>query len=199
MADTVSQIVLASGNRHKYQEFCRLLANARIELLFGGDFKHPIEVDETGSTYEENALLKAAAWAQATNRCALSDDSGVEVEALGWAPGIHSARAAPGSDEDRVRWLLDRLGGRKAPSERAARYVACLVLAWPDGTHRSWEGVCDGHIAHAPSGANGFGYDPIFVPQGYSMTFGELSQEEKDRISHRAVASRGVVDFLNGR
>ena len=126
---------------------------------------------------------------------ALADDSGLEVQALSWAPGLYSSRVAP-SDAERIRWLLERMEGKAG---RAARFVACLALVWPEasGTRAVLaEGFCWGEIAMAPSGLSGFGYDPVFIPKGHGRSFGELGDGVKSRISHRAVASRALRDLL---
>jgi XTP/dITP diphosphohydrolase len=135
------KIVLASGNQHKlaeFQDFFATLdefASDDLRLLSARDFpdagRRLADIEENGATYEENALIKARAWADATGLPAIADDSGIEVEALGWRPGIRSARAAEGSDADRVRWMLDRMRGKKNPGERRACFVACVVVAFP--------------------------------------------------------------------
>ncbi len=177
-------IVLASGNRHKFEEIERALRSFPVRLLFGGDI-FCMDVPETGTTYAENALQKAQAWADATGLPALADDSGLEVEALEGNPGIHSARVAE-NDKARIGWLLDRLEG---VVNRRARFVAVLALAFP-GSDRSMEfpGICPGRIALSPSGEAGFGYDPVFIPEGYDRTFAEMGRVVKEGISHRALA-----------
>jgi XTP/dITP diphosphohydrolase len=197
------RLVLASSNRHKYREFSDFFkANAAFakngaELSGPREFPGaPTDVEETGGTYEANALIKARAWADFTGLPCLADDSGLEVRSLGWAPGIHSARVAPGDDRDRARWLLTALRG---VSDRRARFVACLVVAFPSSYRRGYfsvEGRCWGDIAHSPAGETGFGYDPVFIPDGYDKTFGDLGQEVKSEISHRAIAMRGLSKII---
>lgn len=188
------RIVLASGNRNKYREMKDELAPIGVELLFGGDLDGPQDVAETGSTYEANAKLKAEAWAKATGLPAMSDDSGLEVNALDGAPGVHSARIVPGTDADRVTWLLSELSGK---SDRSARFVSCIVTVFPGIAQPIvCERYCPGTIAAVPSGASGFGYDPVFIPCGYDKTFAELGDGVKRKISHRALALKGIAEML---
>lgn len=208
------KIVLASGNPHKHTEFSHFfrtldsLKGTGVELLFADDFKGSLEtsgkleklgeIEETGATFEENALIKARAWADFAGMPAIADDSGLEVRALSWVPGIYSARAAAGSDRDRANWLLEKLGDAQ---DRRACFTASLVIAYPGGAQdeRNYfcaEGRCWGNIAPAYRGENGFGYDPVFIPDGYDRTFGELAPEVKAQISHRAIAMRGMAQMM---
>lgn len=184
-------MVIASGNRGKFVEFRDLLAPLGVTLHFGKEIAE-MEVEETGSSFLENAELKARAWAERTGMAALADDSGIEVEALGGRPGIYSARM--GQDDRSCReWLLKELKGSE---DRKGRYTAALVLAMPDGGLWSTEEYCYGKVALEPRGENGFGYDPIFIPDGYDKTFGELDGAIKSSISHRAKASRNFIKWL---
>jgi XTP/dITP diphosphohydrolase len=153
-------------------------------------------VEENGSTYEENALLKAKAWADFIGFPALADDSGIEVRCLGWKPGILSARAAS-SDTDRIKRLLGLMSGS---SDRRARFVASLAVAFPGESigrgYFSSDGVCWGFVVDSPSGTSGFGYDPIFVPDGREETFADLGPDVKSKISHRALAFEGLARML---
>lgn len=187
------KIVLASGNRNKYREMKDAFSPIGVELLFGGDFENPQDVEETGDTYKANALLKAEAWAKATGLPAMSDDSGLETSALGGAPGVHSARIIPGSDAERTNWLLEKL---KDADDRSARFVSCITVVFPNGKIISCEKFCPGKIAQKPAGESGFGYDPIFIPDGYDSTFAELGDEIKKKISHRALAIKGLAEIL---
>ena len=190
-----SLIVVASTNRHKYEELVKLFSKTNISLLFGGDVEEGFSVEETEDTYEKNALLKARAWAQRTGMPAMADDSGLEVFALGGAPGVLSARSAPGSDEDRVRWLLDKIEGA---SDRSARFVACIVVALPDvEEYHTVTGICTGNIALSPSGSAGFGYDPVFIPDGYTETLADLGESVKLKKSHRAIAARKMAQIIS--
>ncbi|MGI6076065.1 MAG: RdgB/HAM1 family non-canonical purine NTP pyrophosphatase [Pyramidobacter sp.] len=194
---SLEKLVLASGNRHKYEEFQQLLAPLHIELDFGGDFPHPLKVEETGTSFVENAALKALAWAKFTGLPAISDDSGIEVRALDWAPGIYSSRVGGGDDERCRQWLTSHMAGQK---DRFARYAAALVLAFPDGkVHWQTLCYCNGSVIQQKRGANGFGYDPLFIPEGQRQTFGELSPEIKSNLSHRAKASHAFVEMLKAR
>jgi XTP/dITP diphosphohydrolase len=199
-------LLLATGNRGKYDEFLALLPNETAgKLLFAPDVAFPggspPDVEEAGTTYASNAVLKAVAWAGATGLPCLADDSGIEVEALGWRPGLFSARAAPGTDADRNRWLLEQMADRT--DDRRARFVAAVALALPGRWTLVCEGVCDGRLALAPDmnagkgGPRGFGYDPLFIPDGHSRSFGALPSEVKNKISHRAEALRALLAILS--
>ena len=189
-------LLLATANRHKYEEFLRLLpCGLAGEFLYAPDVA-PLEVEETGTTYAMNALLKAEAWARASGMPSLADDSGIEVEALSWAPGVRSARIVEGGDRDRLQWLVAKMEPFKEPSQRRAHFVAALALAVPGEWTAVCEGSCSGHLAHAPSGSRGFGYDPLFIPDGYAVSFGELPASVKDEISHRASALRTLRGIL---
>lgn len=188
------QMILASTNRGKYREMKAQLEPLGIELLFGGDFEKPLDVDETGESYAENALLKARAWAEATGLPALADDSGLEAEALGGRPGIHSARAVEGSDSDRMYWLL---GEMKDKSDRRGRFACAIAVVFSDKKEPlTVTKYCPGQITREPAGESGFGYDPIFVPDGFDKTFAELGGEIKNKISHRAMAVKGIAEML---
>ncbi|MCD8234032.1 MAG: RdgB/HAM1 family non-canonical purine NTP pyrophosphatase [Cloacibacillus porcorum] len=188
------QMILASTNRGKYREMKAQLEPLGIELLFGGDFERPLEVDETGESYAENALLKARAWTEATGLPALADDSGLEAEALGGIPGIHSARIIEGSDRDRMYWLL---GEMKDKEDRRGRFACAIAVVFPDKKEPlTVTKYCPGHITREPAGESGFGYDPIFVPDGFDRTFAELGDEIKNKISHRAMAVKGIAEKL---
>ena len=190
MSELPERIVLATRNRHKIEEITRICRDWRVEWVTELDIP---EVEETGSTYHENASLKAREVAKATGQPALADDSGIEVDALGGAPGPRSARYAgqEASDEQNLRALLRATAGVPAGG-RTARYRAVASLAWPDGREVHAEATCEGMLESGPRGEGGFGYDPIFVPLGDERTMAELSPEEKDRISHRGGALRAL-------
>lgn len=191
---SLEKLVLASCNRHKFEEFRQLLAPLHVELLFGGDYEHPLHVSETGKSFTENAALKAAAWAEYTGLPAISDDSGIEVRALNWQPGIYSSRVGGEDDEQCRQWLIRNMADKK---DRYARYAAALVLVFPDGkVHWQTLCYCSGSVIQEKRGSNGFGYDPLFIPEGYSQTFGELSPEIKSKLSHRAKASKAFIKML---
>lgn len=196
---TLRRLVIATHNAGKLQEFRDLLRPFGVEVLSAGDLGLP-EPDETGSTFVENAEIKAAAAARAAGLPALADDSGLRVDALDGDPGLYSARWA-GPEKDfagamaRIARLLDEKGAH-SPERLKAYFVAALVLAWPDGRRERVEGKVFGRIVHPPRGRQGFGYDPLFQPDGYERTFGEMTAEEKhgipvdgsEALSHRARA-----------
>jgi XTP/dITP diphosphohydrolase len=186
------RLVIASRNDHKVTEILRICADWPVRWLTHRDLSWD-DVEETGSTYLENALLKSRLVAEATGEAALADDSGIEVDALGGAPGPRSARYAGPSatDQENLRALLGALAG--VPSGgRTARYRAVAAVAYPDGREVREEGVCEGTIRTKPRGTGGFGYDPVFEPAGWDRTMAELSPEDKDRLSHRGRALRAV-------
>jgi XTP/dITP diphosphohydrolase len=190
-------VLIASGNRGKIREFSELLLGSALRPIAPQDLGIVLEVEETGSSYLENALIKGHAYATAAAMVALADDSGIEVDALGGAPGIYSARfgGVGLSDSDRTARLLEQLqltGGQS----RSARYRCALALVRTDGDIRQAEGTCEGVITKAPRGSNGFGYDPVFFLPDYGKTMAELSSEEKHRVSHRARAVRSLLDAL---
>lgn len=179
---------VATKNQHKMIEFERMLLPLGIELVGEKDLKKPLtDVEETGNTFEENALLKAKAACLETGMVSFADDSGLCVDALGGAPGVYSARysGVHGDDEANNRKLLAELEG--VPYEkRTARYVAAIACVFPDGKEFVVRGTCEGHIDFEEHGKNGFGYDPLFITE--IGCFGEVSAEEKDAISHRGNA-----------
>jgi XTP/dITP diphosphohydrolase len=190
-------LVAATHNKGKLREFRQLLDPWRIALVSAGDLSLP-EPEETGDTFEANAKLKAFAAARAAKMPALADDSGLCVEALNGAPGIYSARWAGGSkDFSAAMARVEReLLAKNAPEPWRAHFISALVLAWPDDHVEYFEGRVDGRLVFPPRGVNGFGYDPIFLPDGHSRGFGEMSAEEKHGVpadgslalSHRARA-----------
>lgn len=194
----LSELLIATYNPGKIRELESLLGALPFRLRGLREFPSIREVAETGTTFAENAVLKATGYARQTRLWTLADDSGLEVEALGGAPGVFSARygGPEASDADRVLLLLDELS-RTNDQERRARFVSVIAIADPDAQLSNVaEGICDGRLTHAPRGSNGFGYDPIFIPDGYEETFGELSDEVKKSISHRARALAATDSFL---
>jgi XTP/dITP diphosphohydrolase len=186
-----ARLVIASHNPGKVEEIASLLAPFGLETIAAGSLGIP-EPEETGDSFEANAALKARAAAEASGLPALADDSGLVVPALGGAPGIYSARwAGPDHNFARAMALVEeRLAGS---TDRRAVFVAVLALAWPDGHIESFRGEARGTLVFPPRGTRGFGYDPIFRPDGRSLTFGEMAPEEKHAISHRADAFRKLV------
>jgi XTP/dITP diphosphohydrolase len=192
------KLLVATLNAGKIIELKELLAGLPLELQGLKDFQTIAEVEETGRTFAENAVLKARSYAQQTGIWALSDDSGLEVEALGGAPGVYSARygGENATEEEKIVKLLNELDKTKDPARRA-RFVCAMTIANERGEIVfSAEGVCHGKIALAPRGTNGFGYDPVFIPEGFNETFGELSSDIKRQISHRARAIAKIIPFL---
>ena len=196
-----TRLVLASHNKGKLREIAELLAPYGIDVASASDLGLP-EPDETEATFAGNARLKSVAAATAAGLPALSDDSGLEVEALDGAPGIYSARwAGPSKDFAlAMRKVEDGLvlKGLTTPEARRADFVAVLSLAWPDGSSREFEGKVFGSLVWPPRGTRGFGYDPMFLPDGYAETFGEMAPKAKHAISHRAVAFGKFVEACLG-
>jgi XTP/dITP diphosphohydrolase len=189
----MKQLVIATRNRGKLQEFRNLLLPLNSEVLSLADVSINTEFEETGRSFAENARLKAIAYSNLTALPVLADDSGLEVDALGGKPGIHSARyAGPGaSDLDRILKLLGEL--KRSAGGRRARFVCALALAQNGGLLQASQGECSGIIINEPRGTNGFGYDPVFLFPTLGKTFAELSESEKNQHSHRA---RAVASLL---
>ena len=191
------ELVLATRNAGKVREFQALFAGSAVRIRSLAEFPAAVDPDETGDSFAENARIKAEAAARTTGLWALADDSGLCVDALDGRPGIRSARYADGSDAARWQKLLGELQG-VSEAQRTARFVCALVLFAPDGRIFAAEGACEGRIAFAPRGEQGFGYDPVFLVAGDASgrTMAELPADEKDRISHRGVAFRTLIEGL---
>lgn len=190
-------LLLATTNEHKIDELRTILRDLPFTLLSLRDVQIDMDVEETGTTFAENAILKAQTYAQAANMLALADDSGIEIDALGGAPGIYSARFA-GRDtpyEERFRIIFERLRD-VSPSERTARFRCAIALADPSGDVRVVEGTVEGMIADGARGQNGFGYDPIFLVPEFGKTTAEMAPEEKHQISHRGRAAEAARRLL---
>ena len=189
-----ARLVIASHNPGKVGEIADLLAPRGIETRAAGALGLA-EPEETGTTFRENAAIKALACAEAAGEAALADDSGLAVAALGGAPGIHSARWG-GAGRD-FALAMRRVEEALAPdADRSAAFVCALALAWPDRHVEIFEGRVDGHLVWPPRGGRGFGYDPIFVPRGATLTFGEMAPADKHAISHRADAFARLAPCL---
>jgi len=191
------KLLIATNNRGKQEEYRALLANLPVDLVFPQETALELEVQESGATYAQNAAIKAEAWAKATGLLTLADDSGLEVEVLGGAPGLYSARYAPipnATDADRRHYLLSQL--RDKPRPWKARFVCTIAVATPEGVLHFAEGVCPGEIIPEERGVNGFGYDPIFYLPDLGLTMAELPPDEKNRLSHRGRAARAVRPIL---
>lgn len=193
------RLVLATRNPGKVKEIVRICGEWPVEWLTFRDVPLP-SIEEAGAGYAENALIKAEATARAVGTPAVADDSGIEVVALGGAPGHLSARfAGPfATAQENLRLLIDRVGAFP-PEQRKARYRCVAVCVWPDGEHVRAQGTCEGRLILEPRGEGGFGYDPIFVPDGQDRTMAELLPDEKDAISHRGKAFRALGEALTRR
>lgn len=191
------KLLLATSNLGKQREYCELLAGVSWELVTPQELSLSLTVDETGDSYEANAIMKARSAAAASELMALADDSGLEVDALGGAPGLLSARFAGEGADDRRRWeyLLARLEG-VPPERRTARFRCVIAIARPTGEVVTCEGTVDGFIAQEPRGEGGFGYDPIFLLPERALTLAELPPEEKNAMSHRGRAAEKARGLL---
>jgi XTP/dITP diphosphohydrolase len=196
------EIVLATRNKKKIEEIKRITADLPITILSLDNYPDCPETVEDRDTFEGNAVKKAVDVCQCTGKPALADDSGLEVDALNGAPGVHSARYAGGSgsgnDVRNYEKLLSEL--KEVPGEkRTARFVCCIALAFPDGTVKTFFGYAAGRIGPEPKGKTGFGYDPVFFPKGFDKTFAEMTAEEKDSLSHRGKAIERLRNFLRSQ
>lgn len=190
-----NQLIFASHNNGKINEIREILAPFGITVLSANDLNLP-DVEETGSTFEENAYIKAVAAAREKNLPCIADDSGLCVDAIGGKPGIYTARYAPERDYDKgMEKLLNEIAETRS-NNRAAHFSCVIVLAYPNGDYKSFEGRVDGSIASKKSGHAGFGYDPIFIPTGFTRSFAEFDSMEKNKISHRGRALQKFIDFL---
>ncbi len=192
-----ASLVVATHNRGKLEEIRALIAPFGVEVVSAGELGLP-EPDETETTFVGNARIKARAAVAATGKPVLADDSGITIDALDGAPGVYTADWAqvPGGRDfhKAMRETWAKLEAIAAPTPRRAQFRCTLVLAWPDGHDEVFEGVVPGQVVWPMRGAEGHGYDPIFQPDGYGLTFGEMDAAEKNRISHRAVAFRKLVE-----
>ena len=194
------KLVLATRNQGKITEFRRILeelAPGQIELIGVDKFPDLVDVEETGTSFEENSLLKARYTSQATGFPAIADDSGLCVDALNGDPGIFSARWAGvhGNDQANLEKVLDQL--KDVPDQKRSAHFKCVAsLVLPDGREQVAEGRFEGHILHAPVGENGFGYDPIFQPLGLSISSAQMSAQEKDLVSHRGKSLRAIAPHV---
>lgn len=193
------KLVLATRNQGKIREIDEILKDQNhIELLSSRNYPDAPDVVEDGKTYEENAIKKATALAEYTGNLTIADDSGLEVDALNGAPGIHSARYAGenASDQDRINKLLDAL--QNVPdNQRSGRFICAVAIVQPLAQAQVVRAICEGRIIGMSRGLNGFGYDPVFVPIGYNKTFAELGDNVKNQISHRAKALDLARKLLN--
>ena len=192
------QLILATRNEHKLQEIQRILG-PKIAIRGLSSRDEVGEIDETGSSYEENAILKAVMVSRKVPGLVVADDSGIEVDALDGRPGVHSARygGTNATDEGKINRLLNELARVRAKNDqRVARFRCVLAVARDGQVLATFEGIVEGRIAERARGLHGFGYDPIFIPDGFENTFGELAEEVKNNISHRAKAIRKLQTNL---
>ncbi len=189
------KLVLASKNAHKLVEMRDILSQLGVEVVLESDVGVDVDVEETGTTFEENAFLKAHAVMEASGLPAIADDSGLCVDALGGAPGVYSARyGGPELDDaGRYRLLLENLRGQL---DRRGKFVSAICCCFPNGDRVEARGECPGTIAYAPMGEGGFGYDPVFFLPGLKKTFAQLTPEEKNAVSHRGAALRAFREKL---
>jgi XTP/dITP diphosphohydrolase len=190
------KVLVATNNRGKVRELAEIFADLKDGLLLPADLGITLDVAETGQTYAENARLKAMAFARASGLISMGDDSGLEVDALAGAPGLHSARYAGlgATDAARRAKLIRELRDIHAP--RPARFRCVIAVAQPTGNMQLFEGICEGEIILEERGSQGFGYDPIFYLAEYQRTMAELPPEVKNQISHRARAARAALPYL---
>ena len=188
----MTKIIAATHNQHKLEEYRELLDGQDLEIVSLNDYPEYDEPEENGKTFEENADIKSLSAANYCDTLAFADDSGLEVEALDNAPGIYSSRYAE-NDPARITRILKEL---ECKDNRRARFVCVISIAFNKEIVGSFRGEVYGTIIDAPRGENGFGYDPIFMPDGFDKTFGEMSDEEKNKISHRANAIEKVIEFV---
>ncbi len=181
------KILIATNNKHKVREISQIFEGTGYEIISPAMIDLHVEVEEDGETFAENALKKAKGFCEASGLISIADDSGLTVDALNGAPGVYSARYGTPDldDKGRTMLLLKNLDGIE---NRNAAFVCSIAMVFPDGKVITAEGKCPGVIAYEMSGENGFGYDPVFVPNGFDRTFAELSEEEKNKISHRGRA-----------
>jgi len=192
------KLLIGTGNSGKFYEIQALLAGLAIQLISLAEIDLDLDVDEVGTSYQENAALKAETYAQASGLFTLADDSGLEVDALDCAPGLYSSRYAPQknpTDADRRAHLLKNLGGYPRPWP--ARFRCVVALATPGGESHFSEGICSGEIIPKERGQFGFGYDPIFLVEGTGLTMAQLPMDQKNNISHRARAVKATIPFLD--
>ena len=196
----MKKLVFATGNMNKLREIKQILEGLDVEVLSMKEAGVDVDIVEDGTTFEENALIKARAVSKASGHLALADDSGLEVDALDKEPGIYSARymGEDTSYDIKNQNIIDRLSG-VPDEERTARFVCAMAAVFPDGTEKTFVRTMEGRIGYEIAGANGFGYDPIFYLPEYGKTSAEISPEEKNAISHRGKALRALADYLKDK
>lgn len=195
----MKEIIIATKNKGKVKEFEALLAPLGYLVQSLLDYPDSIDVEETGATFKENAILKAEAISAHYQRMTIADDSGLAIDYLDGKPGIFSARYAGLAKDDQanINKVLEELTGVAELESRSARFICALALSNPGGQTKTVEGTCEGYIAMKQQGENGFGYDPIFIVKKLNKTMAMLSKEEKNRISHRAQALEKLIDMID--
>lgn len=188
------EIVIASNNQHKIEEYRQIFNQFDIQVRSLKDEGIILDVDENGKTFEDNSLLKAKACLKYTDKVVLSDDSGLIIDSLPEILGVHTSRFLGEDTPYQIKWakVLSLLEGK----DRKGEFVCCITILNLTDQPLVFKGICNGHIANKPAGNSGFGYDPIFIPDGYEKTFSELGEEEKNKISHRGKASLKMIEFL---
>lgn len=191
----MQKVIIASNNKNKIYEFNKILNLKNIEFVSLNDIGFYEEIEENGNTFEANALIKAKTISEKFNLITISDDSGIEVEALNWAPGVYSKRFSTTCDDlDNNKLLIEKLQGK---DNRTARYACAICIYHPNGKYRIVKDYCYGKIVDEPIGDKGFGYDPHFYVEEYKTTLANVSIEEKNKISHRAKAIRGILEICD--
>ncbi len=193
------KFVIATNNAHKLVEMRQILGSLGFEVIGLGEAGFFGEIEETGTTFEENAIIKAETVCRSTGLAAIADDSGLEVDGLGGAPGVYSARYGGESCKDDVERYELLLKNMETVEERSARYACCIACVFPNGERLTAHGYCDGEILREPRGEGGFGYDPVFFMPQFGRTMAEITADEKNSCSHRAIAIDGIVKKLKER
>lgn len=191
----MNRLILASDNAHKYREFCEILSGTDTVVIKRSEAGCDFDMIENGTTFAENAYIKAKSVTDHTHTPAVADDSGICVDHLNGGPGIYSARYGAGiahDDHERMMHLLDEM---KDASDRSAHYVCSICCTFPNGDVLATEDICEGSILYEPIGEGGFGYDPVFRPKGYERSMAQLTPEEKNSISHRGKALRKFLEL----
>ncbi|TXC90139.1 XTP/dITP diphosphatase [Metabacillus litoralis] len=195
----MNKIIIATKNKGKVNEFEALLAPLGYQVQSLLDYPDAIDVEETGSTFEANAILKAEAISKQYGMVTIADDSGLEVDYLNGQPGVYSARYAgtDKSDQANMEKVLKELSAITELEKRSARFICALALSTPGHVVQTVRGACEGFIAETPTGENGFGYDPIFILQNSNKTMAQLSKEEKNKVSHRSDALKKLIELIS--
>ena len=189
------KILIATNNKHKVKEISSIFADTGYEIVSPAQISLKVEAEENGETFAENAMIKAKAFNQASGLTSVADDSGLVVYALNGQPGVYSARYGGEGLDDKGRTAL-LLKNMENVTDRRAAFVCAIAMVFDDGRMLTAEGRCEGKIIYDPVGKNGFGYDPVFVPDGFDKSFAELSEDEKNKISHRGKALEVLKDIL---